>query len=111
MTTTNKIGIMVLLLSLIFLTMVVCQLGSSSSTSRQENQQLNHQNIRLRNLQKALDTIGTTGTPPASELPLQECEGDCDDDHQCDVGLVCFQRGQNQAVPGCSGGEADGSKG
>ena len=26
---------------------------------------------------------------------------------QCDDGLVCFQRGPGQAVPGCNGGSND----
>jgi len=58
-------------------------------------------------------------TPPVTSLPLQlvfnagagaippnllaECEGDCDNDSQCEVGLKCFQRTTFQAVPGCSG--------
>ena len=32
-----------------------------------------------------------------------ECEGDCDTDHDCTAGLVCFQRDGNTQVPGCSG--------
>ena len=33
---------------------------------------------------------------------LNECEGDCDDDEDCEGNLVCFQR-DNEEVPGCSG--------
>jgi hypothetical protein len=43
-------------------------------------------------------------TPPASQLPLQLCEGDCDDDSDCAGGLECFfQRDDYAPVPGCSG--------
>ena len=30
------------------------------------------------------------------------CEGDCDSDEECADGLVCFQRGATELVPGCS---------
>ena len=42
-------------------------------------------------------------SPPASQLPLQLCEGDCDDDGDCAGGLKCFQRTGLTPVPGCSG--------
>ena len=46
--------------------------------------------------------------PPPDARPLGQCEGDCDTDEDCDVGLICFQRsGPEQAVPFCSGGETD----
>jgi len=54
---------------------------------------------------KALRDFG--GDPPTDELPLQLCEGDCDGDHHCAEGLVCFQRDENEAVPGCIGGTSD----
>ena len=38
------------------------------------------------------------------------CEGDCDVDAHCAPGLICFQRNEHEAVPGCSGGKADDSK-
>mmetsp|Transcript_17971 Transcript_17971/g.40829 ORF Transcript_17971/g.40829 Transcript_17971/m.40829 type:complete len:660 (-) Transcript_17971:143-2122(-) len=45
--------------------------------------------------------------PPRS--PLRICEGDCDDDDDCQGDLRCFQRDdRSQRVPGCSlGGEDD----
>jgi hypothetical protein len=47
-------------------------------------------------------------SPPAAKKPLGRCEGDCDDDSDCDVGLVCFQRFLPMAeVPGCLGGTED----
>lgn len=36
------------------------------------------------------------------------CEGDCDRDSHCGVGLRCFQRNDKRTVPGCvSGGKGD----
>eukprot|EP00980_Cylindrotheca_fusiformis_P021855 scaffold8694_cov135-Cylindrotheca_fusiformis.AAC.2 len=35
--------------------------------------------------------------------------GDCDSDNDCESGLICFQRGAYESVPGCSGGSSDGS--
>eukprot|EP00986_Skeletonema_menzelii_P005901 scaffold2216_cov154-Skeletonema_menzelii.AAC.1 len=43
---------------------------------------------------------------PNNILPLTECKGDCDNDQECDQGLVCYQRyGSYEAVPGCVGRE------
>eukprot|EP00751_Fragilariopsis_kerguelensis_P000500 CAMPEP_0170807906 /NCGR_PEP_ID=MMETSP0733-20121128/33063_1 /TAXON_ID=186038 /ORGANISM="Fragilariopsis kerguelensis, Strain L26-C5" /LENGTH=983 /DNA_ID=CAMNT_0011163205 /DNA_START=740 /DNA_END=3691 /DNA_ORIENTATION=- len=47
------------------------------------------------------------GTPPLTVFPLQICQGDCDVDNECAEGLICYQRGANEAVPGCIGGEDD----
>ena len=41
--------------------------------------------------------------------PFDICKGDCDNDDDCAGDLICYQRGRNQAVPGCSGGELNGS--
>ncbi|CAJ1965923.1 unnamed protein product [Cylindrotheca closterium] len=63
--------------------------------------------------------VGTTnGTLPILDFigdremelySLQECQGDCDFDSDCELGLVCFFRsfGDGGHVPGCSG-NADG---
>ncbi|KAL3916149.1 MAG: hypothetical protein SGILL_005311 [Bacillariaceae sp.] len=48
------------------------------------------------------------GTPPVDKFPLQRCQGDCDTDDDCMDGLICFQRNENQTVPGCVGGDAIG---
>eukprot|EP00980_Cylindrotheca_fusiformis_P000758 scaffold175_cov153-Cylindrotheca_fusiformis.AAC.10 len=53
------------------------------------------------------------GDPPVKatyDFPLGLCEGDCDDDPDCEDGLVCFQRDENESVPGCSGGSSDSSR-
>lgn len=64
--------------------------------------------LRKRELQLQLMAFG--GEPDASRFPLQLCQGDCDEDDECDDGLVCFQRdapppgGTWPEVPGCIGG-------
>jgi hypothetical protein len=51
------------------------------------------------------------GDPPAEkQLPLGLCQGDCDHDDQCLPHLYCFQRNENETVPGCRGGLMDRSK-
>lgn len=47
---------------------------------------------------------------PEDFFPLGLCAGDCDRDADCDEGLVCFQRGPNDLVPFCYGGENDNSR-
>ncbi|CAB9505702.1 expressed unknown protein [Seminavis robusta] len=49
------------------------------------------------------DLEGFGGEPDDSYFPLQLCQGDCDSDDECDVGLVCFQRSGGENVPGCTG--------
>merc|ERR1712151_543475 len=34
---------------------------------------------------------------------LKQCQGNCDNDSQCEKGLKCFQRSGFTAVPGCTG--------
>ena len=49
------------------------------------------------------------GSPPIERKPLGECEGDCDNDADCQEGLICFQRSRLRHVPGCLGGDEDSS--
>ena len=51
---------------------------------------------------KELHLMGNNGSP-SSAFPLQECQGDCDNDNDCDTGLECFQRDGTTPVPGCAG--------
>eukprot|EP00980_Cylindrotheca_fusiformis_P000757 scaffold175_cov153-Cylindrotheca_fusiformis.AAC.9 len=46
----------------------------------------------------------------STHFPLERCEGDCDSDHDCESGLICYQRGAYESVPGCLGGSSDGSR-
>eukprot|EP00980_Cylindrotheca_fusiformis_P000755 scaffold175_cov153-Cylindrotheca_fusiformis.AAC.7 len=46
----------------------------------------------------------------STNFPLGRCVGDCDSDHDCESGLICYQRGSYESVPGCSGGSSDGSE-
>lgn len=56
------------------------------------------QNSPLHN-ETSLHYLGNS--PPAEALPLQRCEGDCDNDGQCDDGLYCQQNDGLEKVPGC----------
>ena len=59
--------------------------------------------VRQRELQNDLVYYGSN---PVERFPLGVCEGDCDDDADCQVGLVCFQRdGNSDPIPGCSGSD------
>jgi len=56
-----------------------------------------------------LKTMGNDGDP-ASSFPLGRCESDCDDDTECQTGLVCYERSdESEIVPGCTIGEPDGA--
>lgn len=57
-------------------------------------------NTKADNKSNANLRFGTT-------FPLGRCEGDCDSNSHCQDGLVCFQRNNNIAVPGCQGGVHD----
>merc|ERR1711918_236734 len=37
---------------------------------------------------------------------LMACMGECDADSQCAAGLKCFQRQNNEPIPGCTGAGA-----
>ena len=51
--------------------------------------------------------IGDDGHP-AKFFPLAECRGDCDDDSECEGSLLCGERHEGDAYPGCeSDGEED----
>jgi hypothetical protein len=51
-----------------------------------------------------LTIVGENGQPPEA-YPLAKCDGDCNDDADCQDGLICFQRdvGRTYTVPGCLG--------
>ena len=49
-----------------------------------------------------LTIVGDEGLPEGV-FPLGQCEGDCDEDDDCQGALVCFPRDDYEAVPGCSG--------
>ena len=61
---------------------------------------------------RQLFSIKSYGRNPESRYPLGRCEGDCDNDTHCKGSLVCYFRveGSNAPVPGCYGGEQDGSR-
>ena len=41
--------------------------------------------------------------PNSSQLPLQRCAGDCDNNTHCMPGLFCMQNNGYERVPGCKG--------
>jgi len=40
---------------------------------------------------------------PEHAFPLMSCQGDCDEDSDCEEGLYCFKRDDLEEVPGCRG--------
>ena len=46
--------------------------------------------------------MGNNGSP-SDAFPLAVCQGDCDNDNECQDGLICMQRNGNEEVPGCAG--------
>jgi hypothetical protein len=40
---------------------------------------------------------------PEDKFPLGNCEGECDEDSDCEEGLQCFQRSNYNQIPGCKG--------
>jgi hypothetical protein len=53
--------------------------------------------------------VNATAADPDHLYPLGRCQGDCDEDSHCISGLKCYQREPNITVPGCRGGEVDGT--
>ena len=49
-----------------------------------------------------LEIVGNNKVPPEA-WPLQECQGDCDSDADCDGGLKCFKRDAQEPIVGCYG--------
>lgn len=47
--------------------------------------------------------LTTVQNKDCGEGECGECEGDCDDDSDCQTGLKCFQRRWMKSVPGCLG--------
>jgi hypothetical protein len=46
---------------------------------------------------------------PIDKFPLGLCEGECDNDDDCDGDLKCFQRDDFSPIPGCTGLGSEGS--
>ena len=53
----------------------------------------------------SLPSLVDVGVDPYSSMPLGLCEGDCDDDDECEGDLICFHNeGSDSNVPwGCEG--------
>ncbi|CAB9516450.1 expressed unknown protein [Seminavis robusta] len=97
---------------------VLCILAPLSLARISDNSRNRYQNASLvaqRSLQvEGEDTIevfvlGNNGKPE-EVYPLPRCAGDCDDDTECEEGLVCHERDALEPVPGCLGGDEDESR-
>jgi len=51
-----------------------------------------------------LEIVGQDGK---GAFPLGLCQGDCDNDDECQEGLVCLERNPGDPVPGCAGDNLD----
>ena len=49
------------------------------------------------------DDIELSGSNDGSARNLQRCVGECDSNAQCAPGLLCFQRSNDEPIPGCKG--------
>lgn len=58
---------------------------------------------------KLVRVMGFGATPPSNMFPLGLCEGDCDNDTDCEGSLVCYQRDKFEDAPGCDGGTTFGA--
>jgi hypothetical protein len=52
---------------------------------------------------KLLKFVANGPNKAPDAFPLGECEGDCDNDDECEGSLVCMKRVGGEIVPGCSG--------
>lgn len=48
------------------------------------------------------------GEACSEETPCAQCEGDCDEDEDCKLGLKCMERDEFEQVPGCEGEGVEG---
>jgi len=78
-------------------------LTSHRRTSYRLSSPLNYSPIS-KDENKQLEYIGEP--PFSTESLLAECQGDCDSDLDCGLGLCCFRRSALEVVPGCSGAGA-----
>jgi hypothetical protein len=84
------------------LLVAVAQLAASARVRGIKSVSAKHEEFHRRLTQ----LVGYGAEPDAQHFPLQLCEGDCDCDHQCDEGLVCFQRDAGYGpIPSCANGE------
>jgi hypothetical protein len=94
-------GVLVALVSFIFLSQAVSARPSSLRTTKLPHEQT------TRHLTDP--DLVAKGSGPFDFL-LKKCEGDCDLDIDCEGGLICWQRDSGDSVPGCEGGEDDDSR-
>lgn len=86
--------------------LLLCR-GMASPDSAQSSATAADQSRQLQTL-PALQDVGNNGSP-SSAFPLGICEGDCDSNAECQLGLICYQRDGLVEVPGCSGSGTSGT--
>ena len=80
----------------------------SSAGASNEETTTTEETISTEETSNALEEVGNNGEP-ADVFPLGQCQGDCDNDDECQPGLVCMQRDGGEVVPGCEGVDNNGA--
>ena len=77
------------------------------ATTRHTNSAIRETNVRRR-IAKRIELVAN----PLKTGQGKQCQGDCDSNSDCVGDLVCYHRekGERKIVPGCVGGEEDGSR-
>jgi len=75
---------------------------SSAGASTEETTTTTEETNSTEETSNVLEEVGNNGEP-ADVFPLGPCQGDCDNDDECQPGLVCMQRDGGEDVPGCEG--------
>ena len=81
---------------------------SSAGASSTEETTTTEETISTEETSNVLEEVGNNGEP-ADVFPLGQCQGDCDNDEECQPGLVCMQRDGGEVVPGCKGVDNNGA--
>ena len=76
--------------------------NSAGASSTEETTTVTEETISTEETSNVLEEVGNNGEP-ADVFPLGQCQGDCDNDEECQSGLVCMQRDGGEDVPGCEG--------
>jgi hypothetical protein len=81
--------------------------NNTNSNNNDFNKVNNNTTSKFNKQGKLIERVGNNNIP-TNTFPLDECQGDCDSNVDCNIGLICYQRSSNPTgVPGCSGGELD----
>ena len=75
---------------------------ATDDEQRRMNVVVNDEKMTIPSPNSPVNVTDYGSSPSSDKFPLQRCEGDCDRDSHCGLGLVCLQRAANEPVPGCS---------